>query len=105
MLTGGDTATEREILTDFRRVNGTDVAMLELALEKRDFAQITNASERIEGASRTVGATRLAAACARLERASRAGDWDETGRHMGVFQRELARLNAYCEKAEYTSTT
>ncbi len=96
-ISGGDAAAEREMLTDFRRVNDDDAAMLKLAVDKRDIPQVTIALDRIMGASRTVGAMPLAAACGRLERASAAGDWKSVKAYMGAFQRELERLNSYCE--------
>jgi CheY-like chemotaxis protein/HPt (histidine-containing phosphotransfer) domain-containing protein len=102
-ISGGDVAAELEILADFRRVNDADAVMLELAVEKRDTPQISNASHRIKGASRTVGANALAAACEHLERASAAQDWKTIEANMGAFQRELARVNAYCDRAKWLS--
>jgi CheY-like chemotaxis protein len=99
-ISGGDAAAEREMLKDFRRVNVDDAAMLQLAVDKHDLAQVTIASERIMGASRTVGAMALAAVCERLERASRIGDWKVIKTHMQAFQRELERVNSYGERAK-----
>jgi hypothetical protein len=39
----------------------------------------------------------LAAACDRLERASRLNDWGAVKDSMAVFREELARLEAYIE--------
>ena len=75
VISGGDAAAERQMLADFRRVNDDDAAMLMLAVDRRDIARVTNASERIGGASRTIGAMALAAVCERLERASGLSDW------------------------------
>jgi CheY-like chemotaxis protein len=102
-ITGGDTAVECEILTEFRRINDQDAVMLKLAVDRRDMPQVTNASDRIKGASRTVGATALAAVCERLEHASRANDWKDVEANMRAFHRELERLNTYCEGAKCTS--
>jgi len=99
-ISGGDAAAEREMLKDFRRVNDDDAAMLRLAVDKHDIAQVTIASERIMGASRTVGAMALGAVCERLERASGLGDWKAIQTHMQAFQRELERVNSYCEQAK-----
>jgi CheY-like chemotaxis protein len=99
-ISGGDAAAEREILKDFRRVNDDDAAMLKLAVDKRDIPQVTIASDRIRGASRTVGAMALAAVCVRLERASDIGDWNAIKTDMRAFQRELERVNSYCEQAK-----
>lgn len=100
VTTGGDAAAEREILNEFRRVNDHDAATLKLAVDRRDNPQVASASERIKGASRTVGATALAAVCERLERASGTGDWKTIDTEMGTFRRELGRLNSYCESAQ-----
>ena len=102
-ITAGDATAEREILTDFRRVNDADAAMLELAVNRCDIAQVKHASHRIKGASRTVGATALAAVCERMERASRGGDWKAIEANMEAFRRELERLNYYCKEAACTS--
>ena len=53
---GGDAAAERDILLDFRRVNDADAAMLKHAIAQSDGPQVTRATHRIKGASRTVGA-------------------------------------------------
>jgi CheY-like chemotaxis protein/HPt (histidine-containing phosphotransfer) domain-containing protein len=97
-ISGGDAAAEREMLKDFWRVNEGDAAMLRLAVDKHDIAQVTIAAERIMGASRTVGAMALAAVCERLERAGGKGDWKEIQTQMPAFQRELERVNAHCER-------
>ena len=102
-ISGGDAAAEREILADFRRVNDADVAMLKLAVDRCDILQVKNASHRIKGAGRTVGAIPLAGVCEHLERASRASDWKMVEANMGAFHHELERLNAYCEEAKCPS--
>jgi PAS domain S-box-containing protein len=102
-ITGGDAAVEREILTDFRRINDEDAVMLKLAVDGRDMPQVINASHRIKGASRTVGATALASVCERLENASRANDWKDVEANMGAFHLEMEHLNAYCEEAKCPS--
>jgi CheY-like chemotaxis protein len=99
-ISGGDAAAEREMLMDFRRVNDDDAAMLKLAVDKHDIPQVTIASDRIMGAGRTVGAMALAAVCERLERASGIGDWKAIKTDMLAFQRELERVNSYCEQAK-----
>ncbi len=98
-ICGGDTAAEREILSEFRRANDGDAAMLKLAVDSRDRSQVANASERIKGASRAVGAIALAAVCERIERTSGASDWQEIEANMGAFRRERERVDDYCEAA------
>ncbi|MEO5702488.1 MAG: PAS domain S-box protein [Gammaproteobacteria bacterium] len=102
-ISGGDAAAEREILTDFQRVNDSDAAMLKLAVDRCDNSQVTHASHRIKGASKAIGATALATVCERLERASRAGNWKAIEANMGAFDLELERLNSYFEEAKCPS--
>jgi len=98
-LTGNDPKVELEILSDFRRVNDDDAAMLEAAVGRCDTPVVMRASHRMKGASLMVGARSLAAACERLERAGRASDWTEIGANMAAFHHELERFNSYCDAA------
>ncbi|MEO8145656.1 MAG: ATP-binding protein, partial [Betaproteobacteria bacterium] len=102
-ISGGDRAKERAFLANFRRVNDADAADLRNAAEKCDLPDLTSAAHRINGASRMVGAVALAAVCQRLEGACRAGDLKQVEANMGAFQRELAKLNSYCEEAACAS--
>ena len=94
-ISGGDAAAERAILTDFREVNDEDVIILGQALEKRDIVLVTRVSHGIKGASRIIGANRLAHASERLEQAGRANDWPQVDANRKVFYRELERLNNF----------
>ncbi|MEO8501389.1 MAG: ATP-binding protein, partial [Vicinamibacteria bacterium] len=94
-ISGGDAATEQEILTDFRRVNDEDAARLKDAVAAADLGAVRQGSHRILGASRSVGAVALATVCERLERASRENDWKAIEVEMGAFRREIERLNAH----------
>jgi PAS domain S-box-containing protein len=100
-LTGGDVEEEREILMDFRRVNAEDAAMLKRAVDGSNSLEVTTASHRIKGASKMIGAMGLAAVCERVERASRAGDWQAVRSNMGAFEHELERLHSYCEESPW----
>jgi CheY-like chemotaxis protein len=100
-ISGGDAAAEREILADFRRVNDADADRLKLAVDRHDIPELSSAADCIKGASRTIGALALAAVCEHLEHASRASDWKAIGESMGAFQRELERLNSYCDEAKW----
>ncbi len=97
-ISGGERSIEAEILADFRRVNDDDATALRLAVELHELPQVTNASHRIKGASRAVGAGPLAAVCEILEQASRDDDWPTIASNMGSFDLELERLNRYCEE-------
>jgi two-component system, NarL family, sensor histidine kinase EvgS len=96
-LTGGDIAMEREILSDFRRVNDADAAMLTRAVDQSNLDSITTASHRIKGASRMIGAAALAMVCDRIEGAGRSDDLPAVLANMGAFQAELERLNLHCQ--------
>ncbi len=96
-LYGGDAATERDILLDFRRVNDEDTAMLRQAVANNDIPQVTRASHRIKGACKMVGAMGLASICEHIEHASRANDWNTIRVYMGAFHQEWMRLNAYLD--------
>lgn len=99
-ISGGDAAAERHILTEFRRFNDEDAAMLQRAVGDCDIGQVTHAAHRIKGASRTIGATGLATVCERLEHAARANDWGAIAAHMAAFHRELECVNAYFDVLE-----
>ena len=94
-ISGGDAAVEADLLGRFGRFNSEDAAALARALEDRDCAAVAQASHRIKGASRAIGATRLADACERLERASRAEDWEAVLAAATPFRSELASLEAH----------
>jgi CheY-like chemotaxis protein/HPt (histidine-containing phosphotransfer) domain-containing protein len=94
---GGDAATERDVLTDFRHANDKDAAMLERAVAANDGPQVTRATHRILGASKMIGAHALAGVCERIGHASRSRDWMAVMADMSAFHREMARLNTYVD--------
>jgi signal transduction histidine kinase/FixJ family two-component response regulator len=94
-ISAGDPGVERDILERFRVYNSEDAHLLLDAIEKADLREVTHASHRIKGASKTIGAMSLAAVCERLERASRANDWPTVSASMKDFSTELERVNAY----------
>lgn len=96
-ISNGDVAAERDILSDFRRVNDGDAVMLKQAVARNDMPQVTRASHRIKGSSRMVGAMGLAGVCEHIERASRASDWPTIEASMEAFHEEWMRLNVYLD--------
>ncbi len=102
-LTGGDAAVERKVLEIFQRTNAMDAAVLGQALAERDIAQVVQSVHRIKGASKTMGASALAAVCERLEHAGRAGDWSAIEADMRAFHEALACLESVYAEAECTS--
>jgi signal transduction histidine kinase/DNA-binding response OmpR family regulator len=99
-VSGGDAAFERDMLVRFRRCNTEDGQLLMNAVEKRELGDVAQASHRIKGASRTIGAMGLAAASERVERASRANDWAGVDSNMDAFRREFDRLDAHIATLE-----
>ncbi len=96
-ISGGNAATERDILTDFRHANDDDALMLEEAVANRDISQVTRATHRMVGASRVVGALEFASVCQRLGHASRAEDLETLALEMAAFHEEYAHLNHYLD--------
>lgn len=97
VISSGDASAERDILLDFRRVNDTDAMMLRRAVGKGDSPLVTRVAHRIKGASKTVGATDLAAVCERIEMASRNADWTSVEHEMEAFQFHMQRLYTHLE--------
>jgi HPt (histidine-containing phosphotransfer) domain-containing protein len=98
-LSGGDAGVERDLLARFGDCNAKDAGALEEAARRRDEQAVAQAAHRIKGASRTIGAMRLAAACGRVEDAAREADWDEVARALDPFRAELAALDAFIASA------
>jgi signal transduction histidine kinase/CheY-like chemotaxis protein/HPt (histidine-containing phosphotransfer) domain-containing protein len=94
-ISGGDRELEREVFSQFMRVNADDIASLLRAMADHDLPKVNQVAHRIKGASTTVGAAMLAAVCERLEAASRANDWKAVSACLDLFHREVAQVNAY----------
>jgi CheY-like chemotaxis protein/HPt (histidine-containing phosphotransfer) domain-containing protein/anti-sigma regulatory factor (Ser/Thr protein kinase) len=99
-ISAGDDVLARDILMRFHRYNAEDTTLLKAAVHKADVDQVTHASHRIKGASKTVGAVELATICERLEHACRANDWETVALHMDHFLHEVERLDDYIESLE-----
>jgi PAS domain S-box-containing protein len=96
-LSLGDEAFEREMLADFRETADEDVKLLAAALADGDCGAVTRIAHRIKGASRTVGATSLAAISERMERAGRTNDHAGLAAAQEPLLREVERLRRYLE--------
>jgi len=73
-VTGGDVALERELFRRFARMSASDAGALRVAIMRRDCPLAVQLAHRLRGASATLGASQLAAVCARIERGARDGD-------------------------------
>ena len=91
-FSGGNADDEREILEQFRQSNRKDSALLFNALDQREQNTVLHASHRIKGASRAIGATPLADVCERIEKAARAGDWEDILGAREALQEQTERL-------------
>ena len=66
-LTGGDPAVAASVLQDFVEASRADVAALEAAVTGGDIDEVRRQAHRVKGASRIVGARRLALLAEQLE--------------------------------------
>ncbi len=94
-ISGGDPATEREILLDYGDANDQDISMVREAVARKDILETTRTVHRIKGASRMIGAVRLAAACERIELAGKANEWNKVESTLATFEEESKRLNTF----------
>jgi len=94
-ITLGEKTLEREILLRFDRAILEDCTIFHGALKSLDREGTMMAAHRIKGASRTIGATMLAAVCERIEHCSRVGDWNEIIATLDQFRTEIDRVRAH----------
>jgi HPt (histidine-containing phosphotransfer) domain-containing protein len=94
-ISAGDKAFERELLTDFRKAADDDAKELEAALEAGNCDQVTRVAHRLKGASRTVGASDLAALSERMEMAARSSDHPAMGAIRDSLFHEVERLRSH----------
>jgi PAS domain S-box-containing protein len=97
---GRDASLMDEVLATFLRSCQQDSAALEQALAAHDAAEAGRLAHRMGGASTMVGARDLAAACEKIDRAGRCGDWKVVLEAMPVFERERMRLQAWLKARE-----
>jgi CheY-like chemotaxis protein len=96
-ISGGNAATERELLLRFHACNNDDMDLLRGAIELSNLPEARRLAHRMKGAGRTVGAVALAGKCERIERAARADDADGVATGLASLDLELERLNQYLE--------
>jgi PAS domain S-box-containing protein len=92
---GEDAQMLAEVLAAFRRTCEEDSAALQQAVAARDAEEARRCAHRIGGASSMVGALGLAAACASVEQACRAADWEALPGAMQAFERERGKVMAW----------
>jgi len=97
-IIGDDRTARAELLEDFRSGSLLDAAMLRQAWHTSDMPGLIVAAHRIAGASRMIGAGRLAAAAAALERAARSGALAAPATY-AQLESELANLATYLTSA------
>jgi two-component system sensor histidine kinase EvgS len=77
-ISGGNEASEREMMLDYLDATERDVATLRRALESGDAPTVSREAHKIKGAALLVGTRELAAAAEALELAARVGDLAQT---------------------------
>jgi two-component system sensor histidine kinase/response regulator len=90
-----DVCDERRLLERFWSFNTDDARALRACVAADDLEGVIHAAHRITGASRTVGARRLADICEELERDARCGNWTSVRSTLPRFERELERIHAH----------
>jgi CheY-like chemotaxis protein/HPt (histidine-containing phosphotransfer) domain-containing protein len=101
-ISGGDRATERELLLRFGVSNDDDAARLRRAVGQSNLPEVRHIAHRMQGAGRTVGAAGLAAACERIEGAAGADDAHAVAAGVASLDRELDRLTRYLKTIQET---
>lgn len=96
-MSRGDASIEREFITLYRRLNDEDMVKLHAAVAAGQIAAAVQASHRISGASRMIGAIALAAASSRVEHASRAGSLQDVKAELPALEREIARVHTFLD--------
>lgn len=93
-ITGGNSRVERRILEDFCRAMVEDLAAVKGPLDAREAPKLLRLSHRMLGASKMLGAARVAEACERFESATRRDDWAGVRESLLDIAREAAALQA-----------
>ncbi|HUI99631.1 MAG TPA: ATP-binding protein [Usitatibacter sp.] len=99
-VSSGDPVVEREILREFRRHHIAEEAAFRAAVASRDLEEVQRAAHRIRGASSSIGANRLAAACGRIESATRGNEWAAILAAARDFEGESECLLSHIERVE-----
>jgi PAS domain S-box-containing protein len=97
---GGDRATECELLRRFGSCNDGDAIVLRQALAQSNLPEARRIAHRMRGASRMVGANALARACEGVERAAQSDDEKEAAAAIEGIEREMDRLREYLKTLE-----
>lgn len=99
-LSSGGPLAEREILVEFGRHHRAEETAFRSALAARDLEAVRRAAHRMRGASGSIGAHALAAACERIETAARTNEWAAVLAAACDFERESERLLSRVERVE-----
>lgn len=103
-IVGDDEATVRELLALFLDTAGRQRAQMHAAGAADDARGADAVAHKLQSASRTVGAPALAALCAAIESAAKAGDLPALREHLAAFDLELERqetaIHAYLGNAD-----
>jgi HPt (histidine-containing phosphotransfer) domain-containing protein len=99
-VTGGDRDLEQRLFEYFVQVSGADATELGHAAALGQREQVARAAHRLRGASSTLGASDLAAACLHLEQSACDGDIDAIASSVAEIEEQLRRVVDYISKAD-----
>ena len=91
-VSGGDSAFEAEVLTEFESSAASLMKNLSSAQAAGDGEALARAAHAIKGSARTIGADPFAAVCQQLEQAGRGGAAHGAAETVALAARELERL-------------
>lgn len=97
-FTGLDRAIEADIFAEYRNAHRRDRELLDDLITCHDAPSAALVAHRLKGASRILGAVRLAGALETLEVACRAANWDGIRAELELVQRESTRLFDYIDR-------
>jgi two-component system, sensor histidine kinase len=99
-LTGGDAATERELLSTYRASMTRQSMELNEAIDGGVLSVISQVARAMKDSALRVAARPMAAACERVEQAAKGGERYEMRRAMLAVIHELERLTKYLQGAD-----
>lgn len=92
---GNNRALLNSVLENFLKTADTQIALMEVATEKKDADLLSAEAHRIRGAAASLTASAVAAAAENLENAARAGASADARQYVKVLGEELGRLKQF----------
>ena len=101
-LIGDDPEMIRELLQEYRVNSATITKDLHAAFQAGQLTTVGSAAHKLKSSSRSVGAMVLGELCAKLEQAGKAKDAKTLESLFPVFEKEMAKVEAYLEHYKTT---